>query len=66
MISDLNDDAFVFRPILKFSSPTKRGILSVVSTIFNPLGIWTQAMLKLELVLQELLKRGLDWDAEAT
>ena len=66
MIWDLNDDAFVFRPILKFSSSTKRGILSVVSTIFNPLGIWTPAMLKLKLVVQELLKRGLDWDAEAT
>ena len=37
----MNDETFVFRPISKFYSLTKRGILSLVSTIFESSGILT-------------------------
>ena len=62
MIWDLSDDVFVFRPISKSCTPTKRGILSMVSSIFDPLGILTPGMLEAKLIVQELWRLGVDWD----
>ena len=55
----MNDETFVFRPISKFYSLTKRGILSLVSTIFESSGILTPSGKK---VIYG--KKGLDWDED--
>ena len=62
MIWDLIDDNIVFIPFLKLCAITKRGILSLVSTIFNPLSILAPGMLESKSMVQGLWKSGLDWD----
>ncbi|XP_033095627.1 uncharacterized protein LOC117100162 [Anneissia japonica] len=42
---------------------TRRGILSVVSSVFDPLGLAAPFILKAKLLLQELCRLGYDWDS---
>ena len=41
---------------------TKRGILTVVSSIFDPLGITAPSIIEPKLIIQELWKRNIEWD----
>ncbi len=41
---------------------TRRGILSVVSSLFDPLGMFAPYIMKAKLLLQELCRRKLKWD----
>ena len=43
---------------------SKRGVLSFISSVFDPLGMLAPATLELKLIIQELWKRKLDWDQE--
>ena len=45
---------------------SKRGILSFISSIFDPLGMSASATLESTLLIQELWKQKLDWDEELT
>nr|CAI5848380.1 unnamed protein product [Callosobruchus analis] len=47
----------------KLSRVTKRTILSAVSTIFDPLGTITPITIKAKLLIQELWKSQVGWDA---
>ena len=60
----MNDETFVFRPISKFYSLTKRGILILVSTIFESSGILTPSVLEAKFIVQDLDLKGLDWDED--
>lgn len=40
----------------------RRGILSMVSSLYDPLGLVSPFTLPVKLVLQSLCKRGLKWD----
>ncbi|XP_071952433.1 uncharacterized protein [Antedon mediterranea] len=42
---------------------TRRGILSVVSSVFDPLGLVSPFILKAKLLMQELCRLGYDWDS---
>lgn len=59
-------DEFFFRTELNIGSikMTKRGLLSAISTIFDPLGFLLPYTLSLRLLLQTLWERKLDWDQE--
>ena len=46
----------------KLSPLTRRGILSTVCSLFDPLGIISPVILIPKLILQELCKLGLSWD----
>ena len=48
--------------VWKTSPPTKRGILSQLSSIFDPLGILNPCILELKLIVQELWRRKVEWD----
>ncbi|XP_057310112.1 uncharacterized protein LOC130648106 [Hydractinia symbiolongicarpus] len=48
----------------KASLETKRGILSLTSSIFDPLGILTPFILEGKLIIQSLWKSKVDWDEE--
>ncbi|XP_071503699.1 uncharacterized protein [Diadema antillarum] len=55
-------DIFGFKIELKEHPFTRRGILSVVSSIYDPCGFLSPVMLKGKQILQELCRRNLDWD----
>ena len=56
-------DVFSFKIDIPELEPTRRGILSMVSRIYDPLGLVTPFVLPAKLVLQELCKKGFDWDS---
>ena len=59
---NIQKDTFTFKPIIKYHSDTKRGILSLKSSIFDPLGILTPCLLRPKRIVQQLRKQNIDWD----
>ena len=58
----IENDSFNFRITLKDKPCTKRGILSTVSSIFDPLGFVAPVLLEGKKILQELCKENTGWD----
>ena len=54
MIWNVSEDFFVFKALLKQCVYTKRGILGIVASIFDPLGIFTPSILEVKLIIQSL------------
>lgn len=52
-------DVFSFKIATKDKPPTRRGILSVISSIYDPLGF---AHLSTKVLLQDLCRKQLSWD----
>ena len=57
-------DAFGFKVNIKEKPCTRRGILSVVSSVYDPLGMAAPFVLPAKLLLQDLCRKGLGWDDE--
>ncbi len=57
-------DTLQFRIELKDCPLTRRGILSTVSSIFDPLGMLAPVTLRAKEILQELCRIDLSWDDE--
>ena len=55
-------DAFQFRIQLSDRPLTRRGILSTVSSVFDPLGMVSPFVLLGKRILQDLCRDGMDWD----
>ncbi|XP_014834503.1 PREDICTED: uncharacterized protein LOC106912190 [Poecilia mexicana] len=55
-------DAFQFKIKLKQQALTRRGMLSVNSSVYDPLGFLAPVTLEAKLMQQELCKRGCSWD----
>lgn len=62
MLWNTDDDSFGFKIELKEKPPTRRGILSVVSSLFDPLGLVSPVVLPAKQLLQTLCQIGLGWD----
>ena len=60
----IENDEFNFRIILKDKPLSRRGILSSVSSIYDPLGFAAPVMLLIKRLLQKLIKDGKGWDEE--
>ena len=58
----IQSDTFQFRIALKDRPCTRRGILSTVSSIFDPLGFIAPVLLEGKSILQDLCRNGVDWD----
>lgn len=58
----VQSDAFKFRIAIQDQPLTRRGILSMVSSIYDPLGVLVPVVLKAKLILQDLCRKGLRWD----
>ena len=58
----LESDTFEFRVTLSNKPATRRGILSSISSIYDPLGLVSPFLLTGRSILQELCKDGANWD----
>ncbi|GAA6081882.1 uncharacterized protein LOC113055348, partial [Tachysurus ichikawai] len=58
----IDSDRFRFSVNLKDQPATRRGILSTVASLYDPLGFITPFVLKGKLVLQEICRKGTGWD----
>ena len=61
---DVNDDKIRFVVKIADRPFTRRGILSVVSSIFDPLGLVSPIMLRAKAIIQHLCRMKLGWDDE--
>jgi len=59
---DADSDTFLFKVVLTNKPPTKRGILSTVSSLFDPLGFMGHLILSVKVLLQDLGRMGIQWD----
>ena len=59
---NLESVAFGFRVKVKEKPPTSSGILSLVSSVYDPLGFASPFVLLTKVILQNLCCRGLKWD----
>ncbi|XP_077865904.1 uncharacterized protein LOC144353154 [Saccoglossus kowalevskii] len=59
---DIESDELGFRTRIKLKSATKRGMLSTISTIYDPLGLAAPAILPMRRTFQELCKAKIGWD----
>jgi len=55
-------DVFQFRMQLKTQQCTRRGILSTVCSVYDPMGFLAPIMLPVKLLLQEMCRQNLGWD----
>ena len=57
-------DTFQFHVKLPEQPPTRRGILSTVSSVFDPLGMVSPFIVLGKRILQDLCRDGIEWDEE--
>lgn len=57
-------DTFSFRTVNQKKPFTRRGILSVVSSVYDPLGLPCPFVLSAKLLIQDVCKRKCGWDDE--
>jgi hypothetical protein len=60
----IETDTFGFKIAVKDRPLTRRGILSIVSSVYDPLGIAAPSVLPAKILLQDLCREGLSWDDE--
>ena len=58
----MESDTLGFRIELKDKPLSRRGILSTISSVYDPLGIVSPVILCGKLILQDLWRQNLDWD----
>ena len=59
---DMETDDFKFRIMDEGKAPTRREILSVVSSMYDPLGLVAPVILPAKSLLQSLCKQQYGWD----
>ncbi len=59
---NVESDTFNFSTEIKPHSVTRRGILSIVSSLYDPLGFVAPVILPAKQILQQLCKLRLGWD----
>ena len=59
---NVETDEFVSKMQLKRKPPTRRGLLSVVSSVHDPLGFIYPFLLLAKIILQDLYQGKLKWD----
>ena len=62
MSRNIVTDRFEFKVTIKEKPLTRRGILSIVSSVHDPLGFTSPFLLPAKLLLQDLCRSNLAWD----
>ena len=58
----VESDVFEFRIVVNDKPPTRRGILSVISSVYDPLGFASPFTLPAKKILQDLCREDIGWD----
>lgn len=58
----IETDTFKFKMKVKEKPATKRGMLPIISSVYNPLGFLAPLVLPAKLLLQRLCRTKCDWD----
>ncbi len=58
----IESDAFQFKMVMKEKPHTRRGMLSLLSSVYDPLGFIAPVTLPGKVLLQELCRRNFGWD----
>lgn len=58
----VESDTFKFKMEVKHQSPTRRGMLSMTSSVYDPLGMVAPVTLSAKMLQQELCRRNYGWD----
>ncbi|KAK2920518.1 hypothetical protein Q8A73_000003, partial [Channa argus] len=58
----IQSDQFKFRVVIQSKPPTRRGILSMLSSVYDPLGMLAPVNLNARNIMQELCRMKLGWD----
>ena len=61
---NVTNDEFVFKIFIKDKPATRRGILSIMSSVYDPLGFAAPFILQAKLIMQDLCRKNLGWDDE--
>ena len=59
---DIVTDEFGFKVTIKEKPLTRRGILSIVSSVYDPLGFTAPVLLVAKILMQDLCRSNLAWD----
>ncbi|XP_060596551.1 uncharacterized protein LOC132750565 [Ruditapes philippinarum] len=62
LVWDLKKDHFVFSVQLGEKPVTRRGVLSMINSIYDPLGFIAPITITGKILLREAISSGLDWD----
>ena len=57
LIWNIENDTFSFRPVIKDLPDTKEGILNIVSSVFDQLGILTPSLIEAKYIIQQLWRK---------
>lgn len=60
------EDKLGFRMNIKNQPSTRRGILSVVSSVYDPIGLASPFVLSAKAILKGLCQTGMSWDEEVS
>ena len=55
-------DCFDFSIVVKDQPLTRRGLLSTVASVYDPLGFLAPLVLRAKRILQEVCQKGISWD----
>ena len=58
----MDTDAFTFKVVPKDKPFTRRGILSVTSSVYDPLGLVSPVVVSAKKLFQDLCRKKLGWD----
>ena len=61
---DIKEDQFTFFINLPHNPVTKRGVLSTIASLYDPLGFVSPVVLEAKMFLQGLTRRKAGWDEE--
>ena len=63
---NLDTDSFLFCPSAEVKPATRRGVLSTVNSVFDPLGFVAPITVEGKLFLRSLTRSSIDWDEPLT
>ena len=61
---NMENDTFGFNVAVRDSLPTRRNLLSIVCSVYDPLGLAAPFVLLAKILLQDLCLRQVDWDTK--